>query len=101
MPDFSLSPEQREFQKAARDFAMKEILPVAWHYDDIDENLLYLVRMVFEASGQGWTARRGMRGVKALRCPMRGYVHYGDDPPGECPCCPVRGTGFKQVRAGA
>ena len=37
MLDFSLSPEQIDLQEKAREFALREILPVAWYYDEIDE----------------------------------------------------------------
>jgi hypothetical protein len=36
MLDFRLSPQQLKLQKKAREFALKEILPVAWYYDEID-----------------------------------------------------------------
>ena len=31
MLDFQLSPQQLKLQKKAREFALKEILPVAWY----------------------------------------------------------------------
>ena len=34
MLDFTLSPEQKAIQKTARRFAMEEILPRAWYYDE-------------------------------------------------------------------
>ncbi len=34
MLNFQLSPEQLELQKKAREFALKEILPVASYYDE-------------------------------------------------------------------
>jgi acyl-CoA dehydrogenase len=49
MLDFSLSPEQVEIQKVAREFAVKEILPVAWYYDDIDEIPLFIIKKAFKA----------------------------------------------------
>lgn len=36
-------------------------------------------------------------GTQAWRCPVCGYIHYGDDPPEECPYCFVKGEGFKKV----
>ncbi len=33
----------------------------------------------------------------AWRCPLCGYVHYGEDHPDECPYCFIKGKGFKQV----
>lgn len=36
MLNFALSKEQEKLKKEARDFALKEILPLAWYYDQID-----------------------------------------------------------------
>ncbi len=36
-------------------------------------------------------------GTAAWRCPLCGYVHYGDEAPEECPYCFVGGKGFKKV----
>ena len=33
----------------------------------------------------------------AWRCPVCGYVHYGEAQPEECPVCFVGGKGFKKV----
>ncbi|HNY66489.1 MAG TPA: acyl-CoA dehydrogenase family protein [Deltaproteobacteria bacterium] len=49
MLDFSLSPEQVEIQRVAREFAVREILPVAWYYDDLDEIPLFIIKKAFEA----------------------------------------------------
>ncbi|MGD1973828.1 MAG: acyl-CoA dehydrogenase family protein [Desulfobacterales bacterium] len=40
MLNFQLSPEQQKLQRKAREFALNEILPVAWYYDEIDETPL-------------------------------------------------------------
>lgn len=37
------------------------------------------------------------QGVFAYRCPVCGYVHYGEHEPDECPICFVGGKGFKKV----
>ncbi|MDQ7794674.1 MAG: acyl-CoA dehydrogenase family protein [bacterium] len=37
MVDFTLTDEQRDFQKLAHDFAVKEIRPVAEHHDETEE----------------------------------------------------------------
>jgi acyl-CoA dehydrogenase len=37
MLDFTLTPEQLSLQKRAREFALKEILPLAWFYDEANE----------------------------------------------------------------
>jgi len=36
-------------------------------------------------------------GSGAWRCPLCGYIHYGDEAPEECPYCFVGGKGFKKV----
>jgi acyl-CoA dehydrogenase len=65
MLDFSLSPEQRALQKKAREFALKEILPVAWYYDEIDDTPIPVLKKAYEEGlingdipkeygGQGW-----------------------------------------------
>ena len=33
----------------------------------------------------------------AWRCPVCGYIHYGEEQPEECPVCFVGGKGFKKV----
>lgn len=37
MLDYTLTEDQIKFQQKARDFAIKEVLPIAWYYDDKDE----------------------------------------------------------------
>jgi acyl-CoA dehydrogenase len=65
MLDFKLSPQQQKLQKKAREFALKEILPVAWYYDEIDETPLPVLRKAYDAGlingdipkkygGEGW-----------------------------------------------
>lgn len=48
MLNFSLSQEQLAIQKKARDFAVREILPVAWYYDERDEIPLFILRKAFD-----------------------------------------------------
>jgi len=48
MLDFRLTPEQEELRDRARQFAIKEILPVAWHYDQRDETSLHILRRAYE-----------------------------------------------------
>ncbi len=65
MLDFTLTPEQLDLQQKAREFAKKEILPVAWYYDEIDETPLPLLKKAYDAGlmnseipqkygGNGW-----------------------------------------------
>lgn len=49
MLDFSLTSEQLALQKKARDFARKEILPVAWYYDETHETPMHVLRKAFDA----------------------------------------------------
>lgn len=65
MLDFTLTDAQLKLQQKAREFARKEILPIAWYYDEIDETPLPLLKKAFEAElingdipkqygGKGW-----------------------------------------------
>lgn len=49
MLDFSLSPEQLDFQQRARQFAKDVVLPAAWHYDEKDELPLWVLKKAHEA----------------------------------------------------
>ncbi len=65
MLDFTLTPVQLDLQQKARQFARREILPVAWYYDEIDDTPLALLKKAYEAGlinggipqkfgGNGW-----------------------------------------------
>lgn len=65
MLDFTLTPAQIELQQKAREFAKKEILPVAWYYDEIDDTPLAILKKAYDAGlingdipkpygGKGW-----------------------------------------------
>ncbi|MHA1341910.1 MAG: acyl-CoA dehydrogenase family protein [Promethearchaeota archaeon] len=49
MLDFTLTPEQLELQKKAREFALKEILPVANYFDEYDLMPIFLVKKAHKA----------------------------------------------------
>jgi acyl-CoA dehydrogenase len=49
MLQFELSPEQKELQAQVREFAVREILPAVWHYDEKDEIPLFLLKKAFDA----------------------------------------------------
>jgi acyl-CoA dehydrogenase len=49
MLNFNLSNEQIEIQKNVREFALNEILPVVWHYDERDDIPLFILKKAFEA----------------------------------------------------
>jgi acyl-CoA dehydrogenase len=49
MLDFTLTPRQLELQEKARDFAVKEILPVAWAYDEMDRTPMPVLKKAFQA----------------------------------------------------
>ncbi|MBN1635148.1 MAG: acyl-CoA dehydrogenase family protein [Deltaproteobacteria bacterium] len=49
MLNFSLSEKQMKLQKKVREFARKEILPVAWFYDELDKPPLSILRKSFDA----------------------------------------------------
>ena len=48
MLDFSLTQKQINLKKKVRKFTLKEILPVAWYYDELDEIPLFILRRAFE-----------------------------------------------------
>lgn len=49
MLNFELTPEQLDLQKRAREFALREILPVAWYYDQSDETPLDVIKKAYDA----------------------------------------------------
>lgn len=49
MLNFSLTKDQLDLQQKARTFALKEVLPVAWYYDEKDELPLKVLRKAFDA----------------------------------------------------
>jgi len=49
MLNFSLSSEQIALREKARAFAKKEILPIAWHYDQVNETPREILRKAFDA----------------------------------------------------
>ena len=49
MLDFSLSPELKALQQNAREFALKELLPVAWEYDQRDELPRQILEKAYDA----------------------------------------------------
>ena len=49
MVDFRLSDEQKQIQLLARDFAKKEIIPVAAHHDETGEFPVEVVKKAWEA----------------------------------------------------
>ena len=48
MLNFNLSKKQLYIQKKTREFALKEILPVAWYYDEKDEIPLAVLRKAYD-----------------------------------------------------
>jgi acyl-CoA dehydrogenase len=49
MLDFTLTPEQIDLIQKARQFALEEVLPVAWYYDEKDDIPLPVLRKAFDA----------------------------------------------------
>ena len=49
MLDFQLTDAQKKIQQNAREFALKEVLPVAWKYDHEDKTPIWLLEKAFEA----------------------------------------------------
>ncbi len=49
MSEFNLSEEQKEFQKLARDFSVREVAPKSAHFDESGETPLEVLNKAFEA----------------------------------------------------
>ncbi|MEE8399628.1 MAG: acyl-CoA dehydrogenase family protein [Desulfobacterales bacterium] len=49
MLNFDLTPEQLELRDKARAFALSEVLPAAWHYDEKDQVPVFLLKKAFDA----------------------------------------------------
>lgn len=49
MLNFTLTTDQIKLQEKARKFAMKEVLPVAWYYDQKDEIPMQVLKKAFDA----------------------------------------------------
>ncbi len=49
MLNFNLSPDQLELRQKARDFALKEILPIAWYYDEKGETPIEVLKKANDA----------------------------------------------------
>lgn len=49
MLDFTLSEDQIKLRDRAREFAIREVLPAAWHYDEKDEIPLDILDRAFRA----------------------------------------------------
>ncbi|MDT8272614.1 MAG: acyl-CoA dehydrogenase family protein, partial [Desulfomonilia bacterium] len=48
MLDFTITPEQKELREKVREFTRREILPVAWYYDELDEIPVSVLKKAFE-----------------------------------------------------
>ena len=46
---FDLNPEQKELRAKIREFAVKEVLPAVWHYDEKDEFPFFLMQKAFNS----------------------------------------------------
>lgn len=49
MLDFTLTPQQLQLKETARRFALQEVLPVAWYYDEKDRTPMPVIRKAYEA----------------------------------------------------
>ena len=49
MLNFNLTDEQLKIQQRSREFALKELLPLAWYYDEKNETPLFVLKKAFEA----------------------------------------------------
>lgn len=48
MLNFNLSPEQEDLRRKVREFALKEVLPIAWEYDRRSEMPLFIMKKAFD-----------------------------------------------------
>ncbi|MHB8771487.1 MAG: acyl-CoA dehydrogenase family protein [Syntrophales bacterium] len=48
MVQFELSPEQKELRARVREFAVREVLPASWHYDEKNDIPLFLLKKAFD-----------------------------------------------------
>lgn len=82
MLNFTLSPDQIAIQKKAREFALEELLPVAWGYDQADDTPLHILHKAYDAGlingdipeaygGKGYGALEGVIATEELAavCP--------------------------------
>ena len=49
MLNFDLTPDQIDIRNKSRDFALQEILPIAWHYDEKNEIPLDVLKKAYNA----------------------------------------------------
>ena len=49
MLNFNLSDKQIALRDKARKFALENVLPVAWHYDELDKTPVFVLKKAFEA----------------------------------------------------
>src|SRR5512140_3331265 len=72
MLGFELTAEQLALRQQAREFALREVLPAVWHYDERDEIPLFLLRKAFDAGLMNidLPVRYGGRGLGLLECAL-------------------------------
>ncbi len=68
MVQFELSPAQKELRARVREFAVREVLPAAWHYDEKNDIPLFLLKKAFDGGFMNGDipARYGGRGLGCL-----------------------------------
>jgi acyl-CoA dehydrogenase len=85
MLDFTLTPEQAAIQKKVREFTIREILPVAWYYDELDEIPLFILHKAFDEGimngdipkqygGRGFGLLEGALGVEEIAAGCAGIA---------------------------
>lgn len=72
MLGFELTTEQLALRQQAREFALREVLPAVWYYDEKDEIPLFLLQEAFDAGlmNVDLPARYGGRGLGLLECTL-------------------------------
>jgi len=69
MLQFELNARQKALQAKVRDFAIREILPAIWHYEDKDEIPLFLLRRAFDLGIMNSDIPKKYGGIGALSNP--------------------------------
>jgi len=70
MLNFRLTPGQLELQRKSREFSLREILPVAWYYDEKDETPIPVLKKAYEAGLMNGAVPKeyGGKGYGSVEC---------------------------------
>ena len=77
MVEFALSPQQKELRAKVREFAIREILPASWYYDEKNDIPLFLLQKAFDAGFMNGDIPERYGG-KGVRSSGHGHSYRGD-----------------------